>query len=110
MNQLSSTTDRWFGKTLEKHNNEINQAFLREYCEYLEQKPVLDPAGWGFLGLFAQDFPMEFRIELQGHLDAFIALNKPYGCELCGEKEATKYHILAGKVCLDCFMTLPVGD
>lgn len=107
MNTSSYNTDTWFGQTLKQHNNEINETFLREYCAHLEQKPVLDPSGWGWLGLFAQDLSMEFRMELQSHLDAFIALNKPYGCELCGDKPATKYHICAGKVCDDCFLTMP---
>jgi len=101
-------SDALFRKVVEVHGPDITAALLRAYCEGLEKKSVFDPCGWGFLGLFAQDFPMELREELNDRAQKQV--HKPYGCVLCGDKEATKYHILAGKVCSDCFSTMPGGD
>ena len=92
----------------EKHGTEITEAFLRAYCEGLETKEVFDASGWGWLGLFAQDFPMPLREEF--HQRAQQQAHKPYGCLLCGDKAATAYHIYAGRVCDGCFATMPSGD
>ena len=98
-------SDALFSKTLKEHNGEINEEFLRAWAKALAEKPVLDAPSWGFVGLFAQEFPMEFRQELQDVLDT--QADKPYGCVLCGEQEATKYHCYAGRVCADCHASLP---
>jgi hypothetical protein len=102
----NSRTDQWFGKTLAEYNNEINESFLHEYCEHLEQKPVFDATSWGWLGIFAQQSPMALRLEFQQRANNQFQ-TKPYACLLCGEKEATHYHIQAGQVCVDCFDGLP---
>ncbi len=98
-------SDALFCEIQKTHGTEISEAFLRAYCEGLEQKTVFDSVGWMFLQLFAQDFPMSLRQELIDRANA--QLPKPYGCELCGDKEATKYHPYVGRVCTDCHSTLP---
>lgn len=100
-----SNSDSWFGKTLAMHNNEINEAFLREYCQHLEQKPVFDSTGWGWLGIFAQQQPVELRDEFQARANDQVS--KPYACTMCHDNPATKYHICIGMVCDGCYLTLP---
>jgi hypothetical protein len=98
-------TERIFKNIVQLHGPQITEAFLRDYCAALEQQPVFDGVSWGWVGIFSQNMPMEFRQELQGRM--IEQQDKPYGCMLCGEKEATTYHVYAGRVCGDCFATLP---
>jgi hypothetical protein len=98
-------SDKTFKQLVQVHGDQVTDAFLLDWCAILEQKPIFDATDSGWIMLFSQGMPMEFRQGLLARLNA--QSEKPYGCVLCCEKPATKYHPCAGKVCMDCHAMLP---
>ena len=92
-----------FREVVKTHGHVITDDWLRAYCDGLEHKPVHDGFGWGWAVLMASS--PEVRGEIRRRARA-SSQEKPLGCVLCGDQPATKYQILAGKVCLECHVRL----
>lgn len=97
-------SDNLYHKVVAKAGKVIDETWLRLHMQELEELPVYAAFGWGWTHLMA-DGPV-FRQEISLRSQAAFQ-SKPFGCELCEEKEATKYHPYAGRVCADCYETLP---
>ena len=88
----------------EMGTDDIDDQWLEVHAQKLEALPVYAAFGWGWTELMAMD--PEFRRRIRERAIAAYE-SKPFGCELCEEKPATKYHIYIGRVCADCHAALP---
>ena len=97
-------TERIYHEVVAVAGKVIDEKWLRLHTEKLEALPVYAAFGWGWTCLMTDD--KVFRQEIATRAQAAYQ-SKPFGCELCEEKEATMYHPYAGRVCPDCHATMP---
>ena len=96
-----------FREIVSVHGHVIDAAWVRAYCDGLEQKRVHDGFGWAWAVILSPT--VEVRAEVRRRA-AKSSKTKPLGCILCGDQPATEHEIMVGKICLECFTRMHVED
>lgn len=92
-------SERLWVETQNERGLEIDDDWLRAYIDKLDALPVFDGFGYQISVMMTHDLELQQEICDRGNK---AAKEKPMACCLCSEKEATVYHILAGRVCPEC--------